>query len=107
MCIDIKCSFFVDFFSRGGFVRGGMVQGTPRTSFRNESNAGNNPESQHPESDDKESASTKPKSDRWSHDGFDQLMKVQERSYRHQRNDSRPRSMHGKVRALGVFFSHF
>lgn len=80
-----------------------MVQGAPRTSFRNESDAGVNPESQHPEADDKESASTKPKSDRWSHDGFDQLMKVQERSYRHQRIDSRPRSMHGKVRALGVF----
>lgn len=81
-----------------------MVQGAPRTSFRNESETGVNIESQQPESDDKEGASAKPKSDRWSHDGFDQLMKVQERSYRHQRNDSRPRSMHGKVRAVGFFF---
>lgn len=99
---DIKCSFFLYYFClpRGGFARGGMVQGVPRTSFRNESEVGVNTESQQPESDDKEGASAKPKSDRWSHDGFDQLMKVQERSYRHQRNDSRPRSMHGKVRAM-------
>ena len=76
-----------------------MIQGVPRPSSRDESEVGDKPESQQPESEDKEGASAKPKSDRWSHDGFDQLMKVQERSYRHQRNDSRPRSMHGKVRS--------
>ncbi|KAI8602355.1 hypothetical protein EDD21DRAFT_80196 [Dissophora ornata] len=84
------------FMGRGGFGRGGMAQGPTRGDFKNESpTAGRESPSQEPE--DKDGSSAKPKSDRWSHDGYDQMMKVQEKSYRHQRNDSRPRSMNAKV----------
>lgn len=73
-----------------------MPQGPTRADVKNERATVPNEEPQAAEVNDKASPS-RPKSDRWSHDGFDQLMKVQDRGYQHQRNDSRPRSMNAKV----------
>ncbi|KAI1311335.1 hypothetical protein EDD11_003480 [Mortierella claussenii] len=85
------------FMGRGGFGRGGMPQGPARADFRSDSPTPSDKDSQSQELENKKDASSvKPKSDRWSHDGYDQLMKVQEKSYRHQRNDTRPRSINGK-----------
>ncbi|KAF9580696.1 hypothetical protein BGW38_002557 [Lunasporangiospora selenospora] len=79
------------FMGRGGFGRGGMQHGSGRGDFRN-----GQPLNDQPQVNEDRVEETKPKSDRWSHDGYDQLMKVQEKSYRPHRNDSRPRSMNNK-----------
>ncbi|KAF9115921.1 hypothetical protein BGX27_005803 [Mortierella sp. AM989] len=86
------------FMGRGGFGRGGMPQNPVRGEVRNEPpNNSTEKDPQFREVESKENVNVvKPRSDRWSHDGFDQLMKVQEKSYRHQRSDSRPRSMNAK-----------
>ena len=73
-----------------------MPQGPTRADVRNERANVAIEEPQVAQEDDKVVPS-RSKSDRWSHDGFDQLMKVQDRGYQHQRNDSRPRSMNAKV----------
>lgn len=80
---------------RGGFSRGGASQGPTRADFRN--GPSNTSDPQVTESDDKDNVSTPSKSDRWSHDGFDQMMKVNDKRYRNQRSNSRPRTVHGKV----------
>lgn len=73
-----------------------MPQGPTRGDFRNGHWNGEQQQKAEDEQN-KDVAQEKPKSDRWSHDGYDQMMKVQEKGYRHQRNDSRPQSMNAKV----------
>lgn len=88
------------FVYRGGFGRGGIPQGPTRGEFRNEpvnTVEKTPPPSQEPEEKEKDSNVAKPRSDRWSHDGYDQMMKVQDKGYRNSRNDSRPRSVQSKV----------
>ncbi|KAG0368086.1 hypothetical protein BC939DRAFT_481934 [Gamsiella multidivaricata] len=84
------------FMGRGGFDRGGMAQGPSRGDARNDRGSAPDKDSQSQDTEDKDSSPVRPRSDRWSHDGYDQLMKVQEKSHRQPRNDSRPRSMNAK-----------
>jgi len=83
-----------------------MAQGPVRADFRNDLVNTPSAEQDPVESVDKEVAPIRPRSDRWSHDGFDQMMKVQDRSYRPQKNE-RPRSLIVKVmaEAFGDIFS--
>jgi hypothetical protein len=73
-----------------------MAQGPTRADFKNDPVNTSNTVQAPVEVVDKESPPVRPKSDRWSHDGFDQMMKVQDKGYRPQKND-RPRSMIVKV----------
>ena len=73
-----------------------MAQGPTRADFKNEQTDTANTDQAPADAADKDTAPVRPKSDRWSHDGFDQMMKVQDKSFRTPRND-RPRSMIVKV----------
>lgn len=81
-----------------------MPQGPTRGDFRN--GHWNGEQQQKAEEDNKEAAQEKPKSDRWSHDGYDQMMKVQEKNHRH-RGDSRPQSMTAKVFTTFIMYRSF